>query len=307
MRPVRPGRAALARQRGFAPRADDVRPAADRGRGRWRCWGASAEAAVRWRPDEHWDGSGKPEGMTGEEIPMLARIAGLAQTAEIFYATDGWAAAAEVVRARRGRWFDPRGRRLPVDRRRRPALAADEGRGRDRGGPGRRPRRHPGDGRRGPARPHRRGLRRRHRRQVALHRPPLDARRALRRGHRRASRPRPGGAPHAAPGGPAARRGQARALQRDPRQAGAAHGRRVRAGAHASALQPTDPVGNGRLRRHRRAGRVAPRAPRRQGLPPGPGRTGPLPPHPLPHGGGRLQGPDRRPTPTGGRWRSPTP
>jgi HD-GYP domain-containing protein (c-di-GMP phosphodiesterase class II) len=53
--------------------------------------------------------------------------------------------------------------------------------------------------------------------------------------------------------------------------------------------------GTGRLRGRRRAGRVAPRAPRRQGLSPWPRQTGPLPPHPLPHGGGRLRGPERRP------------
>ena len=68
---------------------------------------AAAAAAVR-SLDEHWDGNGRPEGLGGEEIPLFARIASLAQTAEIFYLTDGWEAAADVVRKRRGRWFDPR-------------------------------------------------------------------------------------------------------------------------------------------------------------------------------------------------------
>ena len=67
-----------------------------------------AAAAAVHSLDEHWDGNGRPEGLGGEEIPLFARIASLAQTAEIFYLTDGWEAAADVVRKRRGRWFDPR-------------------------------------------------------------------------------------------------------------------------------------------------------------------------------------------------------
>ena len=43
----------------------------------------------------------------GEEIPLLARICGLAQTVEVFLTERGPAAAEEVVRARSGRWFDP--------------------------------------------------------------------------------------------------------------------------------------------------------------------------------------------------------
>ena len=57
--------------------------------------------------DEHWDGSGHPDGLKGEEIPLLARICGLAQTAEVFYAARGPAGARGVARARKGRWFDP--------------------------------------------------------------------------------------------------------------------------------------------------------------------------------------------------------
>lgn len=66
----------------------------------------SAAAAVRGL-DEHWDGSGVPGGLTGDAIPPLSRIACLAQTVEVFLATDGPSAAREVVEARRGRWFDP--------------------------------------------------------------------------------------------------------------------------------------------------------------------------------------------------------
>lgn len=64
-------------------------------------------AAVRCL-DEHWCGEGYPDGMRGDEIPLLARIANLAQTLEIFHAARGTDAALEVARARRGRWFDPR-------------------------------------------------------------------------------------------------------------------------------------------------------------------------------------------------------
>ncbi len=66
---------------------------------------ASAEAV--WALDEYWDGRGQPSGMQGDEIPLLARIACLSQTAEVFFATHGVAAAHEMVRERRGRWFDP--------------------------------------------------------------------------------------------------------------------------------------------------------------------------------------------------------
>jgi HD-GYP domain-containing protein (c-di-GMP phosphodiesterase class II) len=59
--------------------------------------------------DEHWDGAGHPDGLKGEEIPLLARICGLAQTVEVFYfyTAHGPAAAEEVARARSGGWFDP--------------------------------------------------------------------------------------------------------------------------------------------------------------------------------------------------------
>ncbi|HYH83617.1 MAG TPA: HD domain-containing phosphohydrolase, partial [Longimicrobium sp.] len=57
--------------------------------------------------DEHWDGAGKPAGLAGEEIPLLARIACLAQTVEIFHAAGGVREAVEVARRRAGRWFDP--------------------------------------------------------------------------------------------------------------------------------------------------------------------------------------------------------
>jgi HD-GYP domain-containing protein (c-di-GMP phosphodiesterase class II) len=57
--------------------------------------------------DEHWDGQGQPYNLKGNGIPLLARILGLAQTAEVFFSTHGPDAAFEMAIARRGRWFDP--------------------------------------------------------------------------------------------------------------------------------------------------------------------------------------------------------
>lgn len=57
--------------------------------------------------DELWNGKGHPRGLKGEEIPLLGRICGLAQTVEIFYRTYGLRAALDVARERRGTWFDP--------------------------------------------------------------------------------------------------------------------------------------------------------------------------------------------------------
>jgi putative nucleotidyltransferase with HDIG domain len=57
--------------------------------------------------DEHWDGSGQPRGLQGEEIPMLGRILCLAQTVEVFVRTMGARGAYGMALKRRGRWFDP--------------------------------------------------------------------------------------------------------------------------------------------------------------------------------------------------------
>ena len=57
--------------------------------------------------DEHWDGNGQPFGLRGEEIPLLARIVCLAQTAEIFYGEGGPEAACAIAERRSGEWFDP--------------------------------------------------------------------------------------------------------------------------------------------------------------------------------------------------------
>lgn len=57
--------------------------------------------------DEHWNGNGYPEGTRGTDIPLLARIVGLAQTVELFHSEHGMDAALRVARARGGSWFDP--------------------------------------------------------------------------------------------------------------------------------------------------------------------------------------------------------
>jgi len=57
--------------------------------------------------DEHWDGHGYPEGRAGEAIPLFSRILNVAQSVEVFLARDGSGDALDMVRSRRGRWFDP--------------------------------------------------------------------------------------------------------------------------------------------------------------------------------------------------------
>lgn len=80
----------------------------DRGANIARAVGVSETTAVAIRSmDEHWDGGGYPEGLRREEIPLYARIIGLSQVAEIYWARGGPGAALEVVRERRARWFDP--------------------------------------------------------------------------------------------------------------------------------------------------------------------------------------------------------
>lgn len=57
--------------------------------------------------DEHWCGLGHPVGLAGHEIPILSRVLLLAQTVEAYWMENGIAAALDMARARRGRWFDP--------------------------------------------------------------------------------------------------------------------------------------------------------------------------------------------------------
>jgi HD-GYP domain-containing protein (c-di-GMP phosphodiesterase class II) len=57
--------------------------------------------------DEHWDGRGHPDGLRGDEIPLLSRILNLAQTMEVFASSTGRYAAYDMAFARKGTWFDP--------------------------------------------------------------------------------------------------------------------------------------------------------------------------------------------------------
>ncbi|MDP9439769.1 MAG: HD domain-containing protein, partial [Actinomycetota bacterium] len=94
--------------RGQEASRDLIRIRCERGAEITRLMGFPEETAQAIRSlDEHWDGKGRPDGLRGEQIPLLARICGLAQTAEVFLTDRGPAAAEEVVRLRSGRWFDP--------------------------------------------------------------------------------------------------------------------------------------------------------------------------------------------------------
>lgn len=57
--------------------------------------------------DEHWDGSGKPEGLDRRGIPQSSQIALLAQVADVFFMSNGRAAAIKEIEARAMSWFDP--------------------------------------------------------------------------------------------------------------------------------------------------------------------------------------------------------
>lgn len=81
----------------------------DRGASIARQLGFPAETAEAIRSlDEHWCGLGYARGLAGDDIPLLARIANLAQTVEAFQHRGGARAALRVARQRSGTWFDPR-------------------------------------------------------------------------------------------------------------------------------------------------------------------------------------------------------
>ena len=80
--------------------------------------GELAAQAVR-SLDEHWDGSGYPDSIKGEQIPLLARICAVAQHLDIFSAGGGPQNAIDTLEDRSGTWFDPQLVRiaLSLDRR----------------------------------------------------------------------------------------------------------------------------------------------------------------------------------------------
>ena len=57
--------------------------------------------------DEHWDGSGRPDHLSGEDIPLFSRIALLSQIADVFHTHAGRQAAEAEVSRRSGTWLDP--------------------------------------------------------------------------------------------------------------------------------------------------------------------------------------------------------
>jgi len=69
-------------------------------------FGEAAADCIKYL-DEHWDGHGAPHHLKADQIPILARIACVAQTLEVFQTTFGLGPAYEMLRARSGRWFDP--------------------------------------------------------------------------------------------------------------------------------------------------------------------------------------------------------
>lgn len=69
-------------------------------------FGAAVSASI-FSLDEHWNGRGRPEGLSGEAIPIHARIALLAQVVDVFHTAGGADAAIAQVRRRMGSWFDP--------------------------------------------------------------------------------------------------------------------------------------------------------------------------------------------------------
>jgi len=56
---------------------------------------------------EHWDGSGSPNKLAGNQIPATSRILFLAQKLDIFYTSLGMEHAIRVMQERSARWFDP--------------------------------------------------------------------------------------------------------------------------------------------------------------------------------------------------------
>ena len=71
--------------------------------------GLSTETAEAVRLlDEHWDGSGYPEKLRAEAIPMLARIVAVAQHLDIFACEKSPEIALQVLAERSGTWFDPK-------------------------------------------------------------------------------------------------------------------------------------------------------------------------------------------------------
>jgi HD-GYP domain-containing protein (c-di-GMP phosphodiesterase class II) len=83
-------------------------PSCDRSAGIIGKIGLSSATAEAVRAiDERWDGRGHPGRWRGDRIPMLARIAAIAQHLDVFASESGPDNAMEVLWIRSGKWFDP--------------------------------------------------------------------------------------------------------------------------------------------------------------------------------------------------------
>jgi putative nucleotidyltransferase with HDIG domain len=114
---IAPGAPLIAKIRRIGTMAINKKPQAkelvqircDRGAAIAREMGFSEATAEAVRClDEHWCGQGYPDGLKGEEIPILARILNLSQTLEVYWRERGADAAIVVALERAKRWFDPR-------------------------------------------------------------------------------------------------------------------------------------------------------------------------------------------------------
>jgi len=80
----------------------------ERGAGIARKIGCSDEVALAIMDlHEHWDGHGLPRGLRRDAIPLLSRIVAVCAGLDIFSSVRGPAVAQQVIRARRGTWYDP--------------------------------------------------------------------------------------------------------------------------------------------------------------------------------------------------------
>lgn len=86
--------------------------------------GSLAADAVR-SLKERWDGSGDPDSLKGEEIPLLARICAVAQHLDVFSSRSGSQNAIDTLVERSGTWFDPQLVRIVLALHRRGALWAN--------------------------------------------------------------------------------------------------------------------------------------------------------------------------------------
>src|SRR5258708_4093834 len=56
---------------------------------------------------EYWNGKGMPDGVSGEEIPIAARVVNVARDVDVLNRVGGRSLTEEVLRKRRGHAYDP--------------------------------------------------------------------------------------------------------------------------------------------------------------------------------------------------------